>query len=314
MQLTAWSFYVSKSVVSNIIIETCEIIWNELSSIYLKPSTKIEWKEKAKEFYKRWNLPNCIGALDGKHISIQAPKKSGSQYFNYKKTFSIVLMAVCDANYFFTLVDVGAFGSQSDGAVFKESAIGKAMENNQLDIPSDTVLPGTNILFPNFLAADEAFPLKHNIMRPFPGSNLSQEQIFNYRLSRARRIIENSFGILVSRWRVLRTNIIADVSTIERIACATLCLHNFIKKEEQQNAQHRYCPEGYVDTYNVDGSLIPGEWRHVENIPNGLGRVGTNNFARAIIDLRNIFAAYLNSSEGQVDWQHQYVNRGNFLI
>jgi len=313
MQLTAWSFYVSKSVVSNIVKETCGIIWNELSSIYLKPPTTIEWEEKGREFYKRWNLPNCIGAMDGKHIYVQAPKKSGSKYFNYKRTFSIILMAVCDANYSFTLVDVGAFGSQSDGAVFKESAFGKAMENNQLDIPADTVLPGTDISFPMFFAADEAFPLKRYIMRPFPGNNLTEEQqIFNYRLSRARRIIENSFGILVTRWRVLRTNIIADVSTIERIVCATLCLHNFIKKEEQQNTQYRYCPENYVDTYNVDGSLIPGEWRNERNIPNDLGRMGTNNSARAIIDLRNTFAAYLNSPEGEVDWQYQYVRRGEF--
>jgi len=314
MQLTAWSFYVSKSVVSNIIRETCGIIWNELSSIYLKPPTTIEWEEKGREFYERWNLPNCIGAMDGKHISVQAPKKSGSKYFNYKRTFSIVLMAICDANYSFTLVNVGAFGSQSDGAVFKESAFGKAMENNQLDIPADTVLPGIDISFPMFFAADEAFPLKRYIMRPFPGNNLTEEQqIFNYRLSRARRIIENSFGILVTRWRVLRTNIIADVSTIERIVCATLCLHNFIKGCELATklpVTREYSRKFH--TYNVDGNLIPGEWRNVGNILNDLGRMGTNNSARDVIDLRNTFAAYLNSPEGKVDWQHQHVRRGKF--
>ncbi|XP_018407146.1 PREDICTED: putative nuclease HARBI1 [Cyphomyrmex costatus] len=109
-------------------------------------------------------MPNCFGAIDGKHIVIQAPHKTGTSYFNYKRTFSIVLMAVCDANYIFTLVDVGAFGSQSDGGVFKESAFGIAFDNKELEIPKDNYLPGTDIKFPYYMVADEAFSLKSYIM------------------------------------------------------------------------------------------------------------------------------------------------------
>ncbi|XP_025266348.1 protein ALP1-like [Camponotus floridanus] len=313
MQVVAWSFCVSKSTVSNVIRETCAVIWDELSPIYLKPPTTEEWEIKATEFWYRWNLPNCFGAMDGKHITIQAPKKSGSQYFNYKKTFSIVLMAVCDAFYLFTLVDVGAFGSQSDGGIFKESAFGKAMDNNELGLPGSTNLRGTNIAFPYFVAADEAFPLKHYIMRPYPGTNLSEkQQIFNYRLSRARRVIENTFGILASRWRILHTNIIASVSTIERIVCATLCLHNFVKIEELSSKQRYYCPDNYVDRYDDSGCVILGDWR--VNCPqiDELGRTGTNRSTRADIDLRNTLADYLVSPEGKVDWQYNYVKRGSF--
>lgn len=159
-------------------------------------------------FFNKWNFPNCVGALDGKHIRMQAPYKSGSEFFNHKKFFSLVLLASCDSDYKFTLLDIGAPGSSSDGGVLMDCAFGKALENKEIKLPNDEYIIDTNISAPFCSLCDEAFPLKRYIMRPFPGKKrvqLSKEQhIFNYRLSRARRTIENAFGILVARWRILR--------------------------------------------------------------------------------------------------------------
>jgi hypothetical protein len=73
--------------VHSIIISTCEAIWNKLSPTELPQLTEEEWKKKGEEFYSLWQFPNCIGAIDGKHIEIQAPHNSGSLFFNYKRHF-----------------------------------------------------------------------------------------------------------------------------------------------------------------------------------------------------------------------------------
>ncbi|KAJ8969774.1 hypothetical protein NQ314_001611 [Rhamnusium bicolor] len=90
-----------------------------LQPVYLAAPKEVKWKQIASEFSKQWHMPNCIGGMDGKHIAIKAPNDSGSAYFNYKKHHSIGLFAVCHANYMFTHVNIGSYGSQSDGGILR---------------------------------------------------------------------------------------------------------------------------------------------------------------------------------------------------
>lgn len=136
-----------------------------LVPIYLQPPTREKWIDICNGYLKDWNFPNCVGAVDGKHFCIQAPPNSGSMYYNYKKTFSIVLMAACDHNYKFTLVDVGSYGSNNDAGIFSRSEFGKALLNETLNLPRGVAkLPESEIETPCFLVGDEAFQLtkKHD--------------------------------------------------------------------------------------------------------------------------------------------------------
>lgn len=94
-------FRVGESTVREAVKKTCTIIVDVLSPIVLQhPATYSPEKyyDLLNGFWHRWNMPNCVGAIDGKHIKVKCPPCSGSMYYNYKGYFSVVLMAVCDAN------------------------------------------------------------------------------------------------------------------------------------------------------------------------------------------------------------------------
>ena len=171
-------------------------LWN--FHILQVPTTEEEWKKIADAFASNWNFNNCIGAMDGKHIVIRPPPNSGSYYFNYKHTFSIVLLAIVDADYKFVYVDIGCNGRISDGGVFRNCNMYQMLEQKKLNVPEPTPLPGSTIMCPYTLVADDAFPLKMYILKPYGQVGLTREKrIFNYRL---RRVVENAFGILANRF------------------------------------------------------------------------------------------------------------------
>ncbi|KAK8762970.1 hypothetical protein V5799_034421 [Amblyomma americanum] len=181
-------------------------------------------------FGRQWNFPNCVGAIDGKHVTITKPAKSGSIYYNYKKTFSIILFAVVDANCRFIYTDVGAPGSQGDAGVWQTTPLQKNITNETAGLPDGVkVASSPDIVVPPVLVGDDAFPIGRNLMKPFSDKKLTEDKkIFNYRLSRARRVVENAFGILANRFRFLHTVINAKPERATAIVDAACVLHNFV--------------------------------------------------------------------------------------
>ena len=119
----ACNFQIGVSIARQIVLDVCTAIWDVLTPIYMPVPSEDKWKSIADEFYERWNFPNCIGAIDDKHVMIQCPFNSALLF--YKSYFLIVLLAVASADYRFVMVDVGAYGSSNDSDVLNHTTFFK---------------------------------------------------------------------------------------------------------------------------------------------------------------------------------------------
>ncbi|XP_060582559.1 putative nuclease HARBI1 [Ruditapes philippinarum] len=225
-----YSFRVGSNTISKFVPEVLDAIIQEYSEEVLPAVVTAEqWQQIADDFRTKWNFPHVCGALDGKHVRIKNPKNSGSLFYNYKGFFSIILLALVDANYKFIWVSVGANGSASDAQLFNNTELRTMLEENNLGLPDPDPLPGDDMNTPYFLIGDDAFPLRTWMMKPYSRRNLTnEERIFNYRLSRARRVVENAFGLLAMRFQCLLGCLNQMPETVDLIILACVTLHNLI--------------------------------------------------------------------------------------
>jgi hypothetical protein len=260
------------------------------------PSSAEEWLNIEEGF--RDNFPHAVGAIDGKHVVMISPAGSGSDYYNYKKTFSIVLLALVNSKYQFMFADIGSQGRISDGGVLQNSVLWKKICDGELNLPEPSPLPGSRVGVPYVFLGDGAFALSTHVMKPFPGEHEygSLKRNFNDRLSRSRVIVENSFGILSSRFRVFRKPIALQPEKVTLITMACISLHNFLINS---NASRQvYNPPGTMDTYDDNGLLIQqGTWRQEVNEQcairpvAGVPRRSTNDASK----IRQQFATYFDN-------------------
>lgn len=259
------------------------------------PDTEEEWRRIAKDFDERWQFPNCLGAIDGKHIRIIPPPDSGSYFWNYKNFNSIVLMACANANYEFIWCEVGTNGRVSDGGTIQNTLFYKKLLTKELNIPNDDRCLNSNTKLPFVFVGDEAFALRTDFMKPFSRAALTTERkIFNYRLSRARRIIENVFGIMSNRFRIFHSAINLRLDRIDLVVLTCCLLHNFLRKSSSSYATD--------PAFDIDGNTIDS------TVPIGLTplHVTNRNASTNAKNVRESFVQYFNG-DGSVSWQHDRI-------
>ena len=183
-----FQFRVAHNTICNFIPDVCEAIFEEYNrEVIVCPASSEEWLKVAEGFEKCWNLPHCVGAIDGKHIAMRCPPNGGSAYFNYKHFHSIVLLGLVDSDYKFLNIDVGATGAGSDGGVFQRTDLREVFDDGSVDLPPPSPLPGTDEPPIGYcMVGDDAFPLRPWLMKPLPIRGMMEEQrIYNYHISRA---------------------------------------------------------------------------------------------------------------------------------
>ncbi len=154
-----------------------------------------------------------------------------------------------------------------------------------------TSLPGAAHIgeVPHVMVGDAAFPLKPYLMRPYPGQNLThKKRIFNYRLSRARMVVENAFGILSSRWSIFHRRINLHPKNVDTLVVAACILHNFL-----------LAPSENVQLLEEAEEL----GRHMAPVRN----MGGNRASGEACAIRESLATFFTSPEGSVSWQDRMI-------
>lgn len=171
---------------------------------------------------------------------------------------SIVLKEIADATYKFLYIDLGSNGRISNGGVFRKCPFNNALSSNQLSLPLPKPLLFRTLPMPYVLVANDALALMPNILKPY--MNVIQT-IFSYRLSRARGVIENTFGIMSSRFRVMRSPIKLNATKTKHTTLSGCVLHNYlIKRNSSVNLK-----KNLTDHCTADCTLVPGEWKSEQN-------------------------------------------------
>ena len=225
------------NTIGKFVPKVCDAVVEEYAGeVFRTPTTTDGWLEIAKGFQERWNFPHAFGALDGKHVAIWKPKQSSSINYNYKGFFSIVILVLCDANYKAIWAHVGSPGSESDCGIYNDSPMFQGIQDGTINLPPPEPLPNDNEDTPYFFIGDDAFPLRQHMLKSYSVRYLDNEQlVFNFRLSCARLVVENLFGIMASQFRCLLQTLEVTPEKAISISKACLTLHNLFRERYDVN-------------------------------------------------------------------------------
>lgn len=243
--MVAEKFNISKSTAWSYVQKVCTALVNLSGNYILWPKGE-KAQETIKKFKERQGFPGVLGAIDGSHIPITPPSDQQTAYCNRKSYHSIILQAICDADYRFTDVFAGYAGSVHDARVFNNSHVGKKINTVPLEL-----FPNTN----THILGDSAYKCTNYVLTPYrDNGHLTRiQKNYNFKHSSTRVHIEQCFGLLKGRFRILKHVNVYNTEFIPKIIVACCVLHNIcvekqdsaisnIEEEEEDNFEEiNYC-------------------------------------------------------------------------
>lgn len=142
-------------------------------------------------------------------------------------------------------------------------------------------------------------------MKPYSHRKLNMNQrIFNYRLSRARRVVENAFGICAARFRVLLKVVEIHPERMAKVVRAVCALHNFLITRKSIYASSTDFDREIITDESVE--ILPGAWRQTSDNTQHMEPVRNNNgrSAESAQSVREELNAYF-IGDGEVEWQYR---------
>ena len=267
-------FGVAKSTVCVVTKEVCSCIVSLLLPQYIKIPKGSSLKKVVEGFFRDHGFPQCAGAVDGTHIPIVSPELCPAGYYNRKGWHSILMQGTVNNEGLFIDIYVGWPGRVHDARVFANSSLFKCGQDKKL-LPNWTKRIGSKDV-PLVILGDPAYPLLDWLMKAFPDNgHLTREQrTFNYRLSRARVVVEHSYGKLKGRWRCLLKRLDVNVFDVPELVAACCVLHNICE---------------------IHGDSFSDEW--IDTDVEVCTTTSNNNQPnQTAVDTRNAFLSYFNSN------------------
>ena len=172
-----------------------------------------------------------------------------------------------------------------------------------MKIPESSDVKGRKL--PYVFIGDEAFSLRKDFLKPYNVKQLKRERkIFNYCLSRARRITENVFGILVARFGIFKSHINIQLDNIKDVVMGSCALHNFLRRTSPDT----YTPSECFDTEDLQNGTVTAGLRSNPSSMAKLKRGNNKNNQLTGKEVGSQFVEYFNN-EGKVPWQDNCIQR-----
>ncbi|TKR95174.1 hypothetical protein L596_009377 [Steinernema carpocapsae] len=267
------TFSIGRSTVKQITEEVVAAINVKLG---LPAPSLDQWMTLAEGFEHRWDFPNCVGALDGRHFVIRAPTGEMSDYLDYNGSYSVTGHALVDAFYRFVRFDVSVPGTPVNLSILDPKNLPEVREVNGYVLPFVAV-------------TDQGFASSPSVLKLFGPAEASTDPWkteFNCRLTRAMQVTENAFSLLASRFDVLHSPLQLSPEKSGDLILSLALLHNFLRTQEMIRGEE---PEEIQE--EAKKLLMP------------LGEESSRSTSVQARRKRADFVEYFVSPEGKISWE-----------